>query len=108
MKNLSAVALCLMMVGLSVPATAQYGGYDEPRRGGRDGYGEGRRGGGGDYDGGGRARGSFYGSCRGIEQDGPILRAMCRTRDGDYIPSQINLRRCGGTPISNRDGRLSC
>jgi hypothetical protein len=95
MNKISAVALCLAMVGLSSPSFAQYGG---PGYGGR---------GDGGY-GGARARGSFYGSCRRIEQDGPMLHAMCKDRRGDFRPSQINLRRCGGKPISNQNGRLAC
>lgn len=92
------------------PAYAQYGG---------GGYGGGFGGGGGydrrrddDDDGYGRAppraRGSFYRTCRNVDQDGPVLTAMCRTTDGDYVPARINLRRCGGAPIANVDGQLRC
>ena len=100
MKKLSAVVLCATFA-LSTSAFAQYGGYGGS--GGRGGYEREDRGGGG-----GRPRGSFYGSCRDIDQDGPMLRAMCKDRRGDWRPAQINLRRCGGAPIANQNGRLSC
>ena len=109
-----AAALCLAALGLSAPTSAQYGGYGygESRRGGYDGYGERRRGDegyeerrGGGY---GRARGSFWASCRDVDQDGPFLSATCRTRDGDWTPSRIDLRRCDGDPVSNQNGRLRC
>ncbi|MBM0203753.1 CVNH domain-containing protein [Micromonospora sp. STR1s_5] len=101
------------MVASSVllqPAQAQYGGYGGGGYGGGGGYD--RRRGEDDDDGyrrgPPRARGSFQASCRGVEQDGATLRAMCRTTSGDYVPARIDLRRCGGAPIANVDGRLRC
>ena len=99
MRKLSTAVLCAAMA-LSTAAAAQYGGYG----GGRGGYEREDRG----YGGGSRARGSFWGSCRDVDQDGPMLRAMCKDRRGDWRPAQINLRRCGGASISNQNGRLVC
>jgi hypothetical protein len=103
--KVSAAAICLAAIVLSAPSSAQYGGYGEGRRGGGDRYDEGRR---GDGYGGGRARGSFAATCRDIDQRGPFLTAMCRTRRGGYEPARINMERCGGRPIANQDGRLTC
>ena len=69
------------------------------------GYGGGGYGGGG-Y-GGGYARGSFRRTCTDIQEDGPFVRAACRTRDGDYRPTEGDMRRCGGR-FGNRNGRLVC
>ena len=79
-----ALATLLAALGIGVaspPASAQYG------------YGV--------------ARGSYLRSCTRVEQRGPHLRAMCRTRYGDYIRAGIDTRRCRG-PIANSDGRLVC
>ena len=127
MRMLPATILCLAVMGLSAPSFAQYGGYGygsgdgrrgsegygERRRGDEDGYRERRRDSRDDYreerrGGGGQARGSFAATCRDIDQRGPSLSASCRTTRGDYVSSQINVERCGGRPIANQNGRLTC
>ena len=76
---LAAVGL-LSMAAEVTPAYAQYG-YGPPR-------------------------GSYRRTCNRIGMDGPYLRAVCRTRYGDYRETQIDARRCGS--VSNQNGRLSC
>ena len=98
MTKLAAAVLCAATL-LSTPSLGQYGGYGDGR-----GYEREDR----SYGGPGRTRGSFAASCRDIDQDGPFLSAMCRTRDGDWAPSRIDLRRCDGAPVSNQNGRLRC
>lgn len=51
--------------------------------------------------------GSYRASCENIRQHGPYLVAECRTVDGDYVRSSIDLRGCRGG-VANSNGRLTC
>ena len=59
--------------------------------------------------GGGYGRGgySYQASCRDIRQDGPMIRARCQDRDGEWRTSRIDARECRDD-IANIDGRLAC
>jgi hypothetical protein len=51
---------------------------------------------------------SYRESCRQIQQDGPMLTALCRDRDGGWASTSLDLRTCQGGGVSNRNGRLMC
>jgi hypothetical protein len=51
--------------------------------------------------------GSYQDSCENIRQRGPYLVAECRTVNGDYMRSSIDVRGCRGG-VSNSNGRLTC
>jgi hypothetical protein len=55
-----------------------------------------------------QAPGSYRGSCVDISQDGPMLTARCRGPNGDYRETSIDLSACGGQPVANSFGRLTC
>lgn len=55
-----------------------------------------------------QASGSYRASCTNIDQRGPVLRAMCRDVRGQLVPTQIDLRNCGGGGVANVNGRLAC
>lgn len=52
-------------------------------------------------------RGSYMGSCQNIRDDGRVLSAQCRDRDGRYQSSTLRYRDCRAE-ISNQDGELTC
>ena len=52
--------------------------------------------------------GSYLDTCRRVHQRGPVLHALCRTRDGDWTETTLDLRACRGGDIANRNGRLIC
>jgi hypothetical protein len=52
--------------------------------------------------------GSYRETCRRVEQQGPILRALCRDRSGNFAATSLDLRDCDHGDISNRNGRLVC
>lgn len=55
-----------------------------------------------------QVRGSFQATCKGIVLRGPILQAYCATPGGQLVPSQIDIRQCGGGGIGNAGGQLIC
>lgn len=53
--------------------------------------------------------GSYRASCTMIDQRGPLLAAMCRTRSGEWQPTELNLAACiPGGGINNDNGHLRC
>ena len=52
--------------------------------------------------------GSYQETCRRIQKRGPILYAHCRTRDGSWAETSLDLRACFNRNVSNRNGRLVC
>ena len=53
--------------------------------------------------------GSWQQSCRDARMDGDVLRAECRTVDGRWNRTGIDLDRCGrGGTVANRNGDLVC
>lgn len=54
-------------------------------------------------------RGSWQRSCEVESFEYGVLRATCRTRDGDDNRTRIDVRRCGNYPrVANADGNLVC
>lgn len=54
-------------------------------------------------------RGSWQRSCEVESFEYGVLRALCRTRDGDENRARIDVRRCGNYPrLANNDGNLVC
>jgi hypothetical protein len=51
--------------------------------------------------------GSYLATCTQVGQRGPTLFAVCQTRQGFFVQSQLDLRGCVGD-ISNRNGQLTC
>ena len=51
--------------------------------------------------------GSWRDGCIDVRLDNGTLRASCLDRNGQYNPSQLDLRSCR-QPVSNQDGRLVC
>lgn len=54
-----------------------------------------------------RPAGTYLASCRNISQDGALLQARCKDRQGNWHVSTIDARSCGGD-IGNEDGQLTC
>ena len=52
--------------------------------------------------------GSYRETCRQIQQEGPVLSALCRDRDGAWAETSLDMRNCQGGDVSNRNGRLIC
>lgn len=53
--------------------------------------------------------GSYRASCTRIDQRGVALAAICRTRDGNWQPTELNMVGCvPGGDISNINGNLNC
>ncbi|MFG1296209.1 MULTISPECIES: CVNH domain-containing protein [Xanthobacter] len=53
--------------------------------------------------------GSYRASCTMIDQRGMMLAATCRTRSGEWRPTEMNMLGCiPGTDISNDNGNLRC
>lgn len=89
------------------------GGYGGPGYGGSPGYGGGPGSGGGpDYGGGpGGAPmpgGSWAQSCRNADMRGPNMRAECRTVDGRWNATMLDMRNCPTGVADNRNGSLVC
>ena len=86
--------------------------------GGRGGYGDGRPGygggpgfgGGPDYGGGSGQMpgGSWMQSCRSGDIRGPNFRAECRTADGRWNATMLDMRNCPSNVAENRNGSLVC
>ena len=55
-----------------------------------------------------QAPGSYLDSCRRVHQRGPVLHALCRSRDGDWAETALDLRACRAGDVANRNGRLIC
>lgn len=53
-------------------------------------------------------RGSYLASCRNINVAGDTLNALCQNAGGGWMSTSIDLDRCYGRDISNRNGRLTC
>jgi hypothetical protein len=51
--------------------------------------------------------GSYLATCTQVGQRGPTLFAVCQTRQGFFVQSQLDLRGCVGD-ISNQNGQLFC
>ncbi len=51
--------------------------------------------------------GSWQRSCTDARMNGETLFAVCRTRNGQMMRTQINLRGCRGD-LANLNGRLTC
>jgi hypothetical protein len=70
--------------------------------------GGGRRGGGG-YGGGGDApAGNWAQSCRGGQMRGNVFQAECRTGDGRWNSTILDMRNCPTGNAENRNGSLVC
>lgn len=53
--------------------------------------------------------GSYRASCTRIDERGGNLTAFCRTRNGEWVPAQLNLFGCQRSgEIYNDNGRLVC
>lgn len=65
-------------------------------------------GGGGFGGGGGVPSGSWAQSCRGGDMRGAIFRAECRTEDGRWNATILDMRNCPTGQAENRNGSLVC
>jgi hypothetical protein len=52
-------------------------------------------------------QGSYLNTCRNVGMDGDRLIADCRTRDGGWHRTALDIDRCAGD-IANMGGRLGC
>ena len=73
--------------------------------GGRPGFGGGPGGGG---FGGGVPSGSWAQSCRGGGMRGSLFQAECRTGDGRWNTTVLDMRNCPSAQAENRNGSLVC
>jgi hypothetical protein len=80
-------------------------GGGQPALGGGGGFG-GNRGFGGF--GGGVPSGSWAQSCRGGDMRGAVFRAECRTEDGRWNATILDMRNCPTGQAENRNGSLVC
>lgn len=71
---------------------------------GRGGWG----GGNGGWNRGGYPGGSWQETCRDGEMRGGTFYAQCRSGDGYWNGSSVDLRNCGSNRLGNREGRLVC
>jgi len=73
--------------------------------GGRPGFGGGRPG----FDGGGRAPGgNWMQSCRGGNMRGSLFQTECRTAEGRWNTTVLDMRNCPTGNAENRNGSLVC
>lgn len=72
---------------------------------GRGGWGGGN---GGGWNGGGYPGGSWQETCRDGDMRGSTFSAQCRSGDGYWGGSSIDLRDCRSNRLGNRNGRLVC
>jgi hypothetical protein len=72
--------------------------------GGRPGYGGGN---GGGY-GGGAPGGNWAQSCRGGQMRGNVFQTECRTSDGRWNSTILDMRNCPSNIAENRNGSLVC
>ncbi len=54
------------------------------------------------------APGNWRGTCRNVDRAGSVVNAECRTVDGGWRRTAIDLRTCQGSTVSNSDGTLVC
>ena len=52
--------------------------------------------------------GTYHASCRDMQMQGNILKAMCRNGDGEYRWTFFNVSACPNGPIGNSRGTLFC
>jgi hypothetical protein len=74
--------------------------------GGRPGYGD-RPGYGGGF-GGGAPSGNWAQSCRGGNMRGSLFQTECRTSDGRWNATVLDMRNCPSGQAENRNGSLVC
>jgi hypothetical protein len=75
---------------------------------GNFGGGYGDRGFGGNGSGGGVPSGSWAQSCRGGQMRGAVFAAECRTGDGRWNATILDMRNCPTGQAENRNGSLVC
>ena len=76
--------------------------------GGRPGYGGGDGGGYGGGYGGGAPGGNWVQSCRGGQMRGNVFQTECRTSDGRWNSTVLDMRNCPSNIAENRNGSLVC
>ncbi len=54
------------------------------------------------------APGYWRDTCRNVDRDGSVINAECRTVDGGWRHTALDLRTCRGSTVSNSDGMLVC
>jgi hypothetical protein len=54
------------------------------------------------------APGYWRDTCRNVDRDGSVINADCRTVDGRWRRTALDLRTCQGSTVSNSDGVLVC
>ena len=55
-----------------------------------------------------QAYGSYQATCPEVYQNGPYLQGVCLNAFGQGVRTSLDLRSCGGGPVSNSNGRLTC
>ena len=54
------------------------------------------------------APGYWRDTCRNVDRAGSVINAECRTVDGGWRRTALDLRTCQGSTVSNSDGVLVC